>query len=83
MQSKIDEIKKLAEEKISKIKNSLDLQERLGFIGRSPRHSIAFKFPPEIAEIPPFSISVIAIPSCIASFGNLYISPFSNLFNTA
>lgn len=30
--------------------NSLDLQERLGFIGRSPRHSIAFKFPPEIAE---------------------------------
>lgn len=30
--------------------NSLDLQKRLGSIGRAPRHSIAFKFPPEIAE---------------------------------
>lgn len=30
--------------------NSLELQERLGFVGRSPRHSLAFKFPPEIAE---------------------------------
>jgi DNA ligase (NAD+) len=27
--------------------NSLTLQERLGFIGRSPRHSIAMKFPAE------------------------------------
>ncbi|MBQ8650970.1 MAG: NAD-dependent DNA ligase LigA [Alphaproteobacteria bacterium] len=30
--------------------NSIELQNRLGYIGRSPRHSIAFKFPPEEAE---------------------------------
>ncbi len=27
--------------------NNFDLQKRLGFVGRSPRHSIAFKFPEE------------------------------------
>ncbi|MDR0640530.1 MAG: NAD-dependent DNA ligase LigA [Holosporales bacterium] len=27
--------------------NSLELQERLGYIGRSPRHSVAMKFPAE------------------------------------
>lgn len=27
--------------------NSLELQTRLGFVGRNPRHSIAFKFPEE------------------------------------
>lgn len=30
--------------------NSLELQERLGFVGRTPRHSVAFKFPAELAE---------------------------------
>ena len=38
--------------------NSLELQDRLGFIGRSPRHSIAFKFPPEIAETKIMDIKV-------------------------
>lgn len=30
--------------------NSLELQDRLGFIGRNPRHSIAFKFPEDKAS---------------------------------
>ena len=30
--------------------NSLELQNRLGFVGRTPRHSIAFKFPAEEAK---------------------------------
>lgn len=30
--------------------NDLNLQDRLGFVGRNPRHSIAFKFPAEEAE---------------------------------
>ncbi len=38
--------------------NSIDLQDRLGFVGRSPRHSIAFKFPPEIAETKIMDITI-------------------------
>ena len=38
--------------------NSLKLQERLGFVGRNPRHSIAFKFPAEKAETKILDISV-------------------------
>lgn len=38
--------------------NSLKLQDRLGFVGRSPRHSIAFKFPPEIAETKIIDITI-------------------------
>ncbi len=38
--------------------NSLELQDRLGFVGRSPRHSIAFKFPPEIAETKIIDITI-------------------------
>lgn len=38
--------------------NSLKLQERLGFVGRNPRHSIAFKFPAEEAETKIVNISI-------------------------
>ena len=38
--------------------NSLKLQERLGFVGRNPRHSIAFKFPAEESETKILDISV-------------------------
>ena len=44
MQSKIDEIKKLAEEKISKIKNSQDLQElKVQFLGKKSELSNLLK----------------------------------------
>ena len=44
MQSKIDEIKKLAEEKISKIKNSQDLQElQVQFLGKKSELSNLLK----------------------------------------
>ena len=38
--------------------NSLALQERLGFVGRNPRHSIAYKFPAEEAETQIIDISI-------------------------
>ena len=38
--------------------NSLELQNRLGFVGRNPRHSIAFKFPAEEAETVILDISI-------------------------
>ncbi|MDR1034657.1 MAG: NAD-dependent DNA ligase LigA [Holosporales bacterium] len=38
--------------------NEIKLQKRLGFIGRSPRHSIAFKFPAEEAKTKVLDISV-------------------------
>jgi DNA ligase (NAD+) len=38
--------------------NALDLQNRLGFVGRNPRHSIAFKFPAEEAKTKIIEISV-------------------------
>ncbi len=38
--------------------NSLELQNRLGFVGRNPRHSIAFKFPAEEAETRILDISI-------------------------
>ncbi len=38
--------------------NDLNLQERLGFVGRNPRHSIAFKFPAEEAETRILDISI-------------------------
>ena len=44
MQSKIDEIKKLAEEKISEIKNSQDLQElKVQFLGKKSELSNLLK----------------------------------------
>ena len=38
--------------------NSLKLQERLGFVGRNPRHSIAYKFPAEEAETKVLDIAI-------------------------
>ncbi|MDR2598400.1 MAG: NAD-dependent DNA ligase LigA [Holosporales bacterium] len=38
--------------------NDIDLQRRLGFVGRHPRHSIAFKFPAEEAKTKLLDISV-------------------------
>ncbi|MDR0744614.1 MAG: NAD-dependent DNA ligase LigA, partial [Holosporales bacterium] len=40
--------------------NSLDLQKRLGFVSRNPRHSIAYKFPAEeaVTKINDIQISV-------------------------
>lgn len=38
--------------------NDIDYQRRLGFVGRHPRHSIAFKFPAEEAKTKILDISV-------------------------
>ncbi|MDR1475808.1 MAG: NAD-dependent DNA ligase LigA [Holosporales bacterium] len=38
--------------------NDIEFQNRLGFVGRSPRHSIAFKFPAEEAKTKILDISV-------------------------